>query len=181
MTSEETQPRHRGSGALSDSDRAYARGVGWVGAAWAALALGASAVFAAAASGTPHTYSVELLSRYSRRSISYFDAGTFTVLSLAIAGLAFLASAAAIAVARRAPHARMFVGSLTAVLIPLAAGALIPSVLMPDEVGNGRAELATLGMVLGGALGGATIIAVPLINRRRRESRPFAGRYEELG
>jgi hypothetical protein len=141
------------------------RAMAVLGVAWASFGLIAAVLFRAMVAPTIGSgFVVELTGKGGASSLD-LDTNALAVVLLVGAGLAVVVCGILAVVARRATAVSVGVGALISVLTPLLVALVSVNVLSPVGA-DGRAVSAWVGMVIGAAVGGASVVLVAFLTRR---------------
>jgi hypothetical protein len=147
-----------------------ARAIAVLGIVWASFGLIAAVLFLVMVAPTiGATFVVELTGKGGASSLE-LDTNALGVVLLVGAALAVAACVIVARVARRASAASVGISALVSVLTPLLVAIVFVNVLSPVGT-EGRAVSAWVGMVLGAAVGGASVVLVAVLTRREAPTR----------
>jgi hypothetical protein len=146
------------------------RAMAVLGVAWASFGLIAAVLFMTLVAPTiGATFVVESTGRSGTASLE-LDPDALAVVLLVGAALAVAACVIVAVRARRATAVSVGVGALISILTPLLVALVFVNVLSPVGT-DGRAESASVGMVIGAAVGGASVVLVAFLTRREAPTR----------
>lgn len=152
-------------------DELDVRSMAVLGTAWALFGLIAAVLFMVLVAPTiGSTFVVESTGKSGTTSLE-LDPNALAAVLLVGAALAVAACVVLALVARRATAVSVGVGALISILTPLLVALVFVNVLSPVGT-DGRAVSASVAMVIGAAVGGASVVLIAFLTRRSSPTRP---------